>query len=257
MEVLQGGRDGIYKKGDHVIRPVFDCTGSVHGLLNYLRSHGFSYCPQPIDYNDKQERLSFVEGLTYNYPLIGAIASEKALISAAKMLAHFHDVSAQYVKETELTSHRWMQPSRQPVEVLCHGDFTPYNVALNGEEVVGVFDFDTAHPAPKVWDLAFSVYCWAPFKTDSYDKMGNLEQQIERAKLFCDAYQATQDQRSNLVAVMIARLEAVVEHMKSEADKGNQAFKQNLIDGHHLAYLTDIDYLAENKRLITEAVSTL
>ncbi|MDN3681307.1 phosphotransferase [Vibrio tapetis subsp. quintayensis] len=254
MEVLQGGRGGIYRNDDHVVRPALGCTGSVHDLLNFLHSHAFTCCPQPIDYNEKRERLSFVEGDTYNYPLTGPIASEMALVSGARILAHFHEVSAQFVQCTELSSHTWMQPSRQPVEVICHGDFTPYNVALNGEEVVGVFDFDTAHPAPKVWDLAFSIYCWAPFKTDSYDRMGNLEQQIARAKLFCDAYQATPDQRSNLVVVMMDRLAAVVEYMKSEANKGNQAFKQNLMDGHHLAYLADINYLEENKQQITKAI---
>ncbi|UGA53370.1 phosphotransferase [Vibrio sp. VB16] len=73
-----------------------------------------------------------------------------------------------------------MLEPREPFEFICHGDFTPYNVALSENTVVGVFDFDTAHPAPRIWDLAYSIYCWSPFKTDSVDKLGTIAEQVFR-----------------------------------------------------------------------------
>lgn len=123
MEELQGGRVGIYRKDDHVVRPSLGCTGSVHELLNYLHSNAFTCCPQPIDYNEKQERLSFVDGDTYNYPLTGPIASEKALVSAAKILAHFHEVSEQFIdKNTNDTLFKLVGISFLNINHYCFGD---------------------------------------------------------------------------------------------------------------------------------------
>ncbi len=144
-----------------------------------------------------------------------------------------------------------MLPIREPVEVISHGDFTPYNVALKGDTTVGVFDFDTAHPAPRVWELGYSIYCWAPFKTHEYDKLGQLNDQIARAKAFCDAYGASDSDRQALVDNMILRLENLVAYMKQQANEGNKQFAANIADGHHLAYEKDIAYLIQNRDQIT------
>ncbi|WP_405867085.1 phosphotransferase [Streptomyces sp. NBC_01515] len=44
-----------------------------------------------------------------------------------------------------------------PVEVICHGDFAPYNCVFTGEGAVGLIDFDAARPGPRAWDLALHV----------------------------------------------------------------------------------------------------
>lgn len=51
-----------------------------------------------------------------------------------------------------------------PIEVMCHGDFAPYNVVLNGSDAVGIIDFDTLHPGSRLSDVAYAVYRWAPLK---------------------------------------------------------------------------------------------
>jgi aminoglycoside phosphotransferase (APT) family kinase protein len=50
-----------------------------------------------------------------------------------------------------------------PIEVMCHGDFAPYNVTIVDGEAFGIIDFDTLHPGPKMWDIAYAVYRWVPF----------------------------------------------------------------------------------------------
>lgn len=140
------------------------------------------------------------------------------------------------------------------MEVICHGDYAPYNVALIGSETVGIIDFDTAHPAPRVWDITYAVYCWAPFKTHEYDAMGDLGTQSIRAKQFCDAYGLLEVDRLVLVKAMTERVQALVEHMYNEVSNGNQAFIENIKDGHHLAYLADIQYLNDNEQYITDVV---
>ena len=43
--------------------------------------------------------------------------------------------------------------------------------------------------------------------------------------------------------------------MQSEAENGNEAFIENISNGHHLAYLADIEYLKLNHQPITNSLS--
>jgi hypothetical protein len=255
MEELTGGREGsIYQDGDIVIRPLNPWSTTIHRLLTHLHQHGVNEAPKFIGIDGQTEQLSFVRGDTYNYPLTGAIATVEALSSAAKLLRKLHDASASFLSKHDSESLTWMLTPREPNEVICHGDFTPYNVALSGNHVVGVFDFDTAHPAPIIWDLAYSIYCWAPFKTDRIDGLGSLSDQISRSKIFCDSYGATSKQREQLPEAMVKRLTALVDFMHNEAQQGNQQFAANIEQGHHLAYLADIEYIRLNQTLIRQGV---
>lgn len=254
MEELQGGREGqIFRSENKVYRPRGQWSETVQRLLSYLESKGFDGAPKPYGFDDNgNEIVSYVDGEIFNYPLIGNIATTEALTSAAKLLRRYHDVSSSFLAQQSHRSLEWMLPSREPKEVICHGDYAPYNVALIESEVVGIIDFDTAHPAPRVWDLAYAIYCWAPFKTDPYDAMGDIESQTARAKQFCDAYGLHEADRLTLVAVMAERVQALVDHMHNQAQKGNKAFIDNINDGHHLAYVADIQYINSNKQYITD-----
>ncbi|GAL35335.1 hypothetical protein JCM19240_3705 [Vibrio maritimus] len=50
------------------------------------------------------------------------------------------------------------------------------------------------------------------------------------------------------------RIQALVDFMHTEADQGNQAFIENINDGHHLAYLSDLAYLKENETVIAKTL---
>ncbi|MFD2178433.1 phosphotransferase enzyme family protein [Veronia pacifica] len=254
MEVLSGGRErSIYRDNQTVIRPAKPWSNTIHALLTHLHLQEFTQCPHVIALTPTEEQLSYVEGDTFDYPLNGHIASTEALISAAKLLRNLHDASIGFLKQVEKPV--WMLPAREPTEVICHGDFAPYNVALDKTSVSGVFDFDTAHPGPRIWDLAYSVYCWAPFKTHEYDSMGTLEQQIERAKIFLDAYDASKEHRHTLVEFMIIRLESLIAFMVSEAESGDRQFDADLSTGHGIAYQNDITYLRQHNQIITSGIT--
>ncbi|EGQ8181378.1 TPA: phosphotransferase [Vibrio parahaemolyticus] len=251
VEELSGGRESaIYRDGEVVYRPLQSWSSTIHLILKHLERKKVNESPRFLGVNQDQEILSFVAGNTYNYPLVGAIATNEALISAGKLLRKIHDSTASLLEQLDVNAHRWMLDPREPFEVICHGDFTPYNVALLENTVVGVFDFDTALPAPRIWDLAYSVYCWSPFKTDSNDKLDTIAEQVARAKLFCDSYGATESEREQLADAMVQRLQALVSFMRSEAENGNESFAENIEQGHLQAYLNDIDYITENKQKI-------
>ncbi|MDF2152572.1 phosphotransferase [Vibrio sp. CAU 1672] len=241
----------IFRTGDLICRPASYWTMTVHQLLNHLYSRGFTACPRAVSIEGGKELLSYLEGDSYNYPLHGPIASLNALKSAAKILRQLHDASEDFLTEHRDEVLHWMLPERAPREVICHGDFMPYNVVLKDDEVVGVFDFDTAHPAPRIWDIALSVYGWAPFKTDTNDRLGTLPQQIIRAKIFCDSYGCSRLQREELVDMMTLRLTALVDYIRQQAVSGDGQFVANVAQGHDSAYLKDIEYLRRHREAIT------
>lgn len=253
MEELEGGREGqIKRSADRVYRLCGFWSQSIHHLFTHLKAEQFYSAPEAFGFDNKgNEILSYIVGDVYNYPLVGAIATTEALCSAAALLRQYHDATASFIQREQCSDLTWLLPIREPQEVICHGDYAPYNVALNGCNVVGIFDFDTAHPAPRVWDVAYAVYCWAPFKTNTYDSLGDLAEQSIRAKQFCDSYSLSNESREHLVDTMIARIQTLVDYMRDEAARGNEAFIANLKDDHHLAYIADIEYLQRNKAYIT------
>lgn len=147
-EHLSGGINRIRRSGATVIRPVGDHTPSVHRVLRHLRKRGFDAAPEVIDLDLEAgtETLSFLPGDTSGYPMDEAFRTDRALTSAARLLRSLHDATADFDAREE---DRWFLPARRPAEVMCHGDFAPYNCTLRRDLVSGVFDFDTMHPAPR------------------------------------------------------------------------------------------------------------
>ncbi|MGV9364612.1 phosphotransferase [Amycolatopsis sp. NPDC003731] len=52
-------------------------------------------------------------------------------------------------------------------EVVCHGDFGPWNVVWRGGQPVGILDWDYARPAPRLHDVAYALEYVAPFRDDA------------------------------------------------------------------------------------------
>ena len=248
MEYLEGGRSKkIARIGSNVQRPAGEWTLNIHKLLNHIRYQGFSGVPKPLGFDaEGNEIISYIAGEVSNYPLSEAASSADALISAAELLRSYHDTSASFVSKLK-GNEPWLLPAREPMEVICHGDYAPYNVVLEGNRAVAIIDFDTAHPGPRTWDIAYALYRWAPLTNpDNPEGFGSEEEKVNRCRLFCDVYGLSKARRGGLISIVVERLQYLVEFMQSEADAGNEAFRANIADGHHLTYLADIDYLKAN-----------
>lgn len=252
VQALEGGRDQIWRDGETVVRPAGPWTPTVHRFLRHLRAAGFVGAPVPVAITEAgQDVVSFVAGRVsedLGDPLVG---SEEMLHSAAALLADFHAASRGFL-EGDREAQAWMLAPRDPRELVCHGDFAPYNVAADGGRAVGLIDFDTAHPAPALWDVAYAVYRWAPLFSPSHQGgVFDLDTQLRRAALFCDAYGATPDNRRHLPDMIIARLRALVAFMRERAAAGDQAFVEDVEAGEAALYLADIGHVeASRQRLI-------
>jgi hypothetical protein len=244
MKLLEGGRAGqIWRDGNTVIRPSGAWTPTAHRFLRHLRSRGFSGAPDPIEITGNQEVVSYVTGRVCEDLSDQFVGSERMLLSAANLLREFHSASQGFL-ESDREVQTWMLPPQEPYEIVCHGDYAPYNVATAGHTAVGIIDFDTAHPAPRIWDLAYSVYRWAPLSDPANpDVTFSLDDQLRRAEIFCTAYGATMEDRLQLPEMICRRLQALVDFMLASAAAGDATFTEDVNAGDARLYLRDIDYV--------------
>ncbi|GLY18645.1 phosphotransferase [Kineosporia sp. NBRC 101677] len=241
-EVLTGGVNEVVRIGNTVRRPTGPWTPAVHGLLQHLREQGFTAAPAVHGVTDDgHEVLDFIPGEVSNYPPTPAARSAQALTSAARLLRAYHDCTVDYAAAA---GDGWMLPARSPVEVICHSDYAPHNCVLSGEEVVGIIDFDTAHPGPRLWDVAYAVYRWAPLTAPANDSgFGAVAEQALRARQFCDAYGLDGAGRAGLIDMVVTRLHALVDFMRAQAQAGSAAFASHVADGHDRLYLADVEHV--------------
>lgn len=287
-EALTGGRDGeILRQGEAVIRPAGPWTEAVHAFLNFMAREGADFVPKPLGITkaclktpktarnqlklqqipcaqmnfqtrpeQNEEMLSYMPGEVYNYPLPEMLRGEAAWISAADLLHRFHAYGARYLPL--LTGReQWMLPVVAPAETLCHGDFAPYNVTILNGRAAGLIDFDTLHPGPRMWDVAYGIYRWlsvTPDESGAPDTPEGLHEQIKMAKVFLDAYGADAEDRGLFVPMLIKRLKNLTDFMRAEAEKGNRKFIQDIANGHLRVYERDIAYFRKNAEEITREI---
>jgi aminoglycoside phosphotransferase (APT) family kinase protein len=236
--------------GPHVIRPLGSHSASVHRLLRHVRAKGFLDGPEVVDVDlvARTETLTYLEGETANYPLPDAFRTDDASASAAQLLRRFHDATEGF--EAHPDDH-WFLPPQHPSEVMCHGDFAPYNCVMNSGTVTGVFDFDIAHPGPRLWDVGYAAYRWTPLTAASNsDGFGTSNEQRRRLRLFCDEY-GTDDVLGVVVGAQ-QRLGLVIDTIRSHARHGHAAFAQHIAEGHDQLYVADVSYLREHEAFFAQ-----
>lgn len=233
-EILAGGGvNEVIRVGATVRRPAGAWTPLVHQLLRHLRAAGFTAAPAPHGITaDGLEILDFLPGDVAHYPLPAAARTPEALVSAGEMLRAYHDATVDFAGTGPRAG--WQLPAVEPVEVLCHGDYAPYNCVLDGSRVVGLIDFDVAHPGSRLWDVAYGAYRWV--LTGEED---TGDDQVERLRIFVDAYGLDAHGRRGLISMVARRLAAMVAFMQAQAAAGSAAFAGHLAEGHHLLYRAD------------------
>jgi hypothetical protein len=244
-ERLAGGNMSVVSRvGNTVRREAGPWSPLVQRLLAHLRSRGILEVPEPLGFDEQgREILSFLPGTVGLDPLPEALRSEQVLTAAAGLLRRIHDASAEIARDAP---SGWQAPTREPVEVICHGDFAPYNCVFDdNNRLIGVIDFDHAHPGSRAWDLAYALYRFAPITAPSNpDGYGSLSEQCRRARLFCDAYGLLD--RSGVLAAVQARIAFMADFLREGAAKGDRRLQANIDAGHLAIYVSDCAYLDDH-----------
>lgn len=205
-EWLTGGNmNAVQRIGDTVHRQAGPWTPTIHRLLDHLHSNGIAWLPRPLGLDDTgREVLDYLPGVVPNYPLPSWVWDEPVLVSAVEHLKEFHEAAADFIRPDDV----WQLASHEPVEVVCHNDFAPYNMVFDERhELVGVIDCDTASPGPRIWELAYLAYRLVPLTSPGNADAPEIDASTRRRRLglLCTSYGESMNP-SDVVSAAIERL---------------------------------------------------
>jgi len=165
-EVLkeQHGRR-VLRLGGRILRQTGWWTPAVHSLLRHLQGNGFPYSPRVLGIDEYgREMLTYIDGES------GAVGSSRivepeGLRRFAALLRSYHDAVRDF---RPAAGAEWACSNRPPAdgEIICHGDFGPWNVVWRDGIPVGILDWDFAGPGRPGDDIAYALEYCAPFRDD-------------------------------------------------------------------------------------------
>lgn len=181
----------IVRIGNEVHRPTAFWTPAVQDLLKHLESVGFPYSPRVLGFDEEgREVLSYFEGESGKAGWY-KILDDDGLRRFAKLLRTYHDAVATYRPPQDL---EWSNEAKRlkPGEIICHGDFGPWNIVWQGNEPVGIVDWDVALPAAPEHDILYAIEYSAPFRDDeaavTWHHFPKVPDRKHRVEVLLEAY---------------------------------------------------------------------
>jgi Phosphotransferase enzyme family len=216
------GRE-VVRLGDRVYRPGGWWTPAVHALLRHLEATGFRYAPRVLGTDDRgREVLSYIPGESGRLGW-AAVVPEAGLARFARLLREYHDAVRPFVPPPEAL---WAfgEGAPSPGEVICHGDFGPWNVVYREGRPVGILDWDFAGPGPALDDVAYALEYVTPFRDDAtamrwlaYDRPPDRRRRLE---VFATAYGLEGARDQDLVGRVVRRQRLDIARIRALAGRG-------------------------------------
>ncbi len=181
----------IIRIGNEVHRPVGWWTPAVHELLKYLELVGFKYSPRVLGFDSEgREILSFIDGESGKEGWKKIVADE-GLRRYAKLLGEYHDAVSDF-HPSESSEWAYSTGGLKEGEIICHGDFGVWNIVWQGDEPVGIVDWDFVLPAKPRYDVLYALEYSAPFRDDKttlkWHHFPQVPDRKHRIKVFAEAY---------------------------------------------------------------------
>jgi hypothetical protein len=180
--------DRVERVGNTVRRPVDYWSPAVHDLLRYLERIDFP-APRLLRAEHSVETLTWIDGES-GPDAWAKVVPQAGLRRWARLLRSYHDAVAGYRPPAGSV---WSTGTGGCTdgEIICHGDYGPWNGIWRGGDVVGLIDWDHARPARPLFDVAYGLEYAAPFRDDAecvrwlrYPEPPDRRRRIE---VFCDA----------------------------------------------------------------------
>jgi hypothetical protein len=232
---LAGGNlTPVVRVGDTVRRAQGPWSPAVHALLRHLERVGFAAAPRFLGVDaEGREMLSFLPGEVGFSP---AVWREEALVAVARLLRRYHDATGGFAPPPDA---RWQLAYPDPArhEVLCHNDAAPYNLVFVDGLPVGLIDFDLAGPGPRLWDMAYTLYWFAPLYPHELPIARGLDDFVQtagRVRLFYAAYGI--GYTAELLDMVDARLVEMCARLSSRAALGDPVAQRMVAEGHLAGY---------------------
>lgn len=234
-EALVGGNlTPVVRVGATVRRAQGPWSPAVHALLLHLADAGFAGAPRFLGVDAQgREILSYLPG---EVGFVPALWSEQAPALAGRLLRAYHDATLSFVPPPA-AGWQLVAPDPADHEVLCHNDAAPYNLVFVAGRPTALIDFDLAGPGPRVWDLAYAVYWFAPLYAHDHPAargLHDLAQTARRVHDFCAAYGWSDMPR--LLATVDARLAEMCDRLRGRAAAGDVVARRMVAEGHLAGY---------------------
>ena len=143
-------------------------TPTVHALLRYLEEAGFPGAPRALGFDSSgREMLSYLPGETIGDrdPWPAWVWADSMLVQVGQWLRRLHDLTSDFRPPAD---ERWFIGGVMRAGLIVgHQDAAPFNAVVDGERLVGFYDWDIAGPSSREWDLAFSMLPWVPLASDA------------------------------------------------------------------------------------------
>ncbi len=222
----------VVRIGDTVRRPTHPWSPAIHALLRHLEAAGFPYTPRVLGLDEEgREVLTYLEGESGSDGW-GKVVDDAGLERFARLLRDYHDAVAGFRPSDEL---RWFtgETGMGGNEVICHGDFGPWNVVWQGGQPAGILDWDYARPGSRIHDVAYALEYVTPFRDDAEClrllRYPDPPDRRHRLELFAGAYGLTST--SGLVDAVIEVQRDGIEQVRMLADAGYQPQADWVADG--------------------------
>ena len=243
---------GVVRIGQTVRRPAHRNTPTVQSLLKHLEEKSFGGAPRALGIDwDGHEMVSYINGTAGHYPLKPYVLSNSTLIQVAQLLRRYHDASASF---STPANSSWKGPVASRREVVCHGDAGPYNIIFRKGQPVALIDFERATPGPRIWDIGFVIYRFAPLCDLQEDRLtpGSLRRIARRIRVFLNAYGISQN--DDLFDWIQLRLKTEIDLFESE--KADEiAERQKKIEAGHLdLYKRDLRLIGEVSKVLRRLI---
>jgi hypothetical protein len=225
IELPGGNMSNPVLRENMVYKQSHSASHTIHDFLNHLERRGISWIPHSFGINEDGEHvLSYIRGeVVHDAPKW--LFDNTIRQDAAEKLRIFHDSSLDFPG----FNRNWRLEPHQPVEVICHNDFAPYNFVFEGHKAVGVIDFDTCSPGSRIWDLSYAAYRFIPITPDQYpgiEKNTDVQTELRsNIQIFLEHYSqgdaAFLYDNYHLLATLETRLQDLAEWTKNYAVESN------------------------------------
>jgi hypothetical protein len=213
----------VVRIGDTVRRPLHPWSPTIHELLRHLESVGFPYAPRVLGIDAAgREVLTYIDGDSGGDGW-AKVVDDAGLVAMARLLRDYHDAVRGF---RPAAASGWAAHAGEfgTDELVCHGDFGPWNLVWRGTQPIGILDWDYAWPAPPIHDVAYALEYVAPFRDDDFCleslRYPAPPDRRRRLELFGAAYGLTTT--AGLVDEVITQQEQVLLRARQLAAEGRQ-----------------------------------
>ena len=226
-ETLPGGNTNGAVRIDGVVhKQTAPWTPTVHALLRHLEQAGVDGVPRVIGFDEQgRQMLTYLPGemIGDRVPWPAWVYADTTLVQVGQWMRRIHDATAVFVPPED---ERWfLGRTMKPGWIVGHQDAAPYNAVMDGDRLVGFFDWDEAFPSPREDDLGFSALVWVPLTAPAADDNSgpnDVTDRSRRLQLFLDSYRYDGDRRV-FGAVIVQRARRQAKVIRDLAEAGDPA----------------------------------